>query len=132
MKNTQLKPEEKLFNAIFGWSGFREKPFLSPEGCQSVIDTLKHFEETNDLGRRSVRVLRLRFGLEPVTDEEKQRRKPTPWRESNSRSLDEVAPYLGVTRERIRQIEARSLRQLRHPAYSEPLKKWLESNKSVE
>jgi RNA polymerase primary sigma factor len=59
---------------------------------------------------REQRVLRLRFGLE----------------DGRSRTLEEVGQEFNVTRERIRQIEAKALRKLRHPSRSRKLKDYLE------
>ncbi len=59
---------------------------------------------------REQRVLRLRFGLE----------------DGRSRTLEEVGQEFAVTRERIRQIEAKALRKLRHPSRSRKLKDYLE------
>ena len=59
---------------------------------------------------RERRVLQLRFGLE----------------DGRSRTLEEVGREFGVTRERIRQIEAKALRKLRHPTRSRRLKDFLE------
>jgi RNA polymerase primary sigma factor len=59
---------------------------------------------------REQRVLRLRFGLE----------------DGRSRTLEEVGKEFKVTRERIRQIEAKALRKLRHPTRSRKLKDYLE------
>ena len=59
---------------------------------------------------REARVLQLRFGLE----------------DGRSRTLEEVGREFGVTRERIRQIEAKALRKLRHPTRSRKLKDFLE------
>ena len=58
------------------------------------------------LGEREARILKLRFGL---TDD-------------RSRTLREVSWEFGVTRERIRQIEAKALRKLRHPDRSKKLR----------
>ena len=55
-------------------------------------------------------MLRLRFGLE----------------DGSSRTLEEVGKEVNVTRERIRQIEAKALRKLRHPSRSKKLKDFLE------
>ena len=59
---------------------------------------------------REARVLQLRFGLE----------------DGRSRTLEEVGRVFGVTRERIRQIEAKALRKLRHPSRSRKLRDFLE------
>lgn len=62
------------------------------------------------LSDREARVLQLRFGLE----------------DGRSRTLEEVGRDFGVTRERIRQIEAKALRKLRHPTRSKKLRDFLE------
>ncbi len=62
------------------------------------------------LNEREARVLQLRFGLE----------------DGRSRTLEEVGRDFGVTRERIRQIEAKALRKLRHPNRSKKLRDFLE------
>ena len=71
---------------------------------EQIIDVL------NTLGDREARVLRLRFGLE----------------DGRGRTLEEVGRDFGVTRERIRQIEAKALRKLRHPSRSRKLRDFLE------
>ncbi|MBT8895483.1 sigma-70 family RNA polymerase sigma factor, partial [Lactobacillus delbrueckii subsp. bulgaricus] len=68
---------------------------------EEVLDTLTDREEN---------VLRLRFGLD----------------DGNPRTLEEVGRVFGVTRERIRQIEAKALRKLRHPSRSNKLRDFLE------
>ena len=68
---------------------------------ENVLDTLTDREEN---------VLRLRFGLD----------------DGRTRTLEEVGKVFGVTRERIRQIEAKALRKLRHPSCSKQLKDFLE------
>ena len=67
-------------------------------------------EVLNTLSLRERRVLQLRFGLE----------------DGRSRTLEEVGQVFGVTRERIRQIEAKALRKLRHPTRSRKLRDFLE------
>mgnify|MGYP001359451186 CR=1 FL=1 len=63
------------------------------------------------LTEREEKVIRLRFGLE----------------DGKSRTLEEVGQIFGVTRERIRQIEAKALRKLRHPSRSRKLKDYLDN-----
>ena len=68
------------------------------------------WEVLNTLTPREEKVLRLRFGLD----------------DGNQRTLEEVGREFKVTRERIRQIEAKALRKLRHPSRSKKLKDYLE------
>jgi RNA polymerase primary sigma factor len=68
-------------------------------------------EVLKTLTPREAKVIRLRFGL---TDD------------SNPRTLEEVGAFFNVTRERIRQIEAKALRKLRHPTRSRRLKAYTE------
>lgn len=74
---------------------------LLKEQLEDVLETLTPREE---------KVLRLRFGLD----------------DGRPRTLEEVGQVFGVTRERIRQIEAKALRKLRHPSRSKKLKDFLE------
>ena len=74
---------------------------LLKEQLQEVLDTLAD---------REAKVLRLRFGID----------------DGRARTLEEVGQEFGVTRERIRQIEAKALRKLRHPNRSKKLKDFLE------
>ncbi|MDR2655984.1 MAG: RNA polymerase sigma factor RpoD [Oscillospiraceae bacterium] len=74
---------------------------LLREQLEEVLDTLTPREE---------KVLKLRFGLE----------------DGRSRTLEEVGKEFNVTRERIRQIEAKALRKLRHPSRSKRLKDFLD------
>ena len=67
-------------------------------------------EVLNTLTPREAQVLRLRFGLE----------------DGKTRTLEEVGRVFNITRERIRQIEAKALRKLRHPSRSKRLKDYLE------
>ena len=66
-------------------------------------------EVLQTLTEREEKVIRLRFGLE----------------DGKSRTLEEVGQMFGVTRERIRQIEAKALRKLRHPSRSRKLKDYM-------
>ena len=83
-----------------GALGYLLKP-PKAEQLEEVLETLTIREK---------RVLELRFGLE----------------DGRSRTLEEVGQHFGVTRERIRQIEAKALRKLRHPSRSKKLKDFLE------
>ena len=74
---------------------------LLKEELNEVLDTLSE---------REARVLRLRFGLD----------------DGRNRTLEEVGREFKVTRERIRQIEAKALRKLRHPSRSKKLKDFLD------
>lgn len=74
---------------------------LLKEQLMDVLDTLTPREE---------KVLRLRFGLD----------------DGRARTLEEVGKEFNVTRERIRQIEAKALRKLRHPSRSKKLKDYLD------
>lgn len=67
-------------------------------------------EVLDTLAEREQKVLKLRFGLE----------------DGRARTLEEVGKQFDVTRERIRQIEAKALRKLRHPSRSKKLKDYLE------
>ncbi len=90
--------------------------FIEDEDAPSPIDAaaremlreqIQH--ALNELQERERQVLELRFGLTDGKDH----------------TLEEVSRYFDVTRERIRQIEAKALRKLRHPALSRPLKDYL-------
>ena len=74
------------------------------EATQSVLSSLTP---------REAKVLRMRFGIDMNTDH----------------TLEEVGKQFDVTRERIRQIEAKALRKLRHPSRSEQLKSFLDEGK---
>ncbi len=84
---------------------------IRPEDQASVELLKSHLSEVLDtLNDREKKVLKLRFGLE----------------DGRQRTLEEVGREFGVTRERIRQIEAKALRKLRHPTRSKKLKDYLE------
>jgi RNA polymerase primary sigma factor len=85
---------------------------VSPTPMQSAYQSLlkdKLEEVLSTLSPREARILRLRYGLDDGT----------------SYTLEEVGRKFGLTRERIRQIEGRALRQLRHPKRSRQLKDYL-------
>ncbi len=79
---------------------------------ESLRDVTKDILDS--LTQREAKVLRMRFGIEMNTDH----------------TLEEVGKQFDVTRERIRQIEAKALRKLRHPSRSERLKSFLDSEGS--
>jgi len=82
-----------------------------PAEAASFLLLKQQIEEVLEtLTVREQRVLRLRFGLD----------------DGRLRTLEEVGQYFGVTRERIRQIEAKALRKLRHPGRSKKLKDYLD------
>ncbi|MCI0507750.1 MAG: RNA polymerase sigma factor RpoD [Gammaproteobacteria bacterium] len=68
----------------------------------------------DSLTAREAKVLRMRFGIDMNTDH----------------TLEEVGKQFDVTRERIRQIEAKALRKLRHPSRSDPLRSFIEGENS--
>jgi len=78
----------------------------------AVYDSLRNVTKDilDSLTPREAKVLRMRFGIEMNTDH----------------TLEEVGKQFDVTRERIRQIEAKALRKLRHPSRSEKLKSFLD------
>ena len=85
---------------------------VSPSPFESASRSLlkMHIDDVLDtLSPREMRVLELRFGL----------------KDGRNRTLEEVGREFGVTRERIRQIEAKALRKLRHPSRSKRLKDYL-------
>lgn len=86
---------------IFRWGREAATFSILKEQLVEVLSTLTDREQ---------RVLRLRFGLD----------------DGHARTLEEVGKEFNVTRERIRQIEAKALRKLRHPSRSRKLKDYLE------
>ncbi len=91
--------------------------FIPDDDAPSPVDAASHTllrEQLNNvlktLTPREAKVLSLRFGLE----------------DGKSRTLEEVGKEFNVTRERIRQIEAKALRKLRHPSRSKKLKDFLD------
>lgn len=95
----------------------RLKEFIPDEEVESPFEAASyellkgHLEEVlQTLNPREQKVLELRFGL----------------KDGRPRTLEEVGKEFGVTRERIRQIEAKALRKLRHPSRSKKLRDYLE------
>jgi len=86
----------------------------SPSPSESVSQTMLReqlFEVLKTLTPREEQVLKLRFGL----------------KDGRMRTLEDVGKIFNITRERIRQIEAKALRKLRHPSRSKRLKDYLDS-----
>lgn len=95
--------------------------FIEDSNIESPIDmaTAEGLREATleileTLTPREAKVLRMRFGIEMNTDH----------------TLEEVGKQFDVTRERIRQIEAKALRKLRHPSRSEKLRSFLEGDEN--
>jgi RNA polymerase primary sigma factor len=95
--------------------------FIEDNNIESPIDmaTAEGLREATleileTLTPREAKVLRMRFGIEMNTDH----------------TLEEVGKQFDVTRERIRQIEAKALRKLRHPSRSEKLRSFLEGDEN--
>ena len=78
---------------------------------QATMESLRETTHSvlSQLTPREAKVLRMRFGIDMNTDH----------------TLEEVGKQFDVTRERIRQIEAKALRKLRHPSRSEQLRSFL-------
>jgi RNA polymerase sigma factor (sigma-70 family) len=106
-----VKPESKLMCAIFGWTGESDDDYRQDglrEALMEALDSLPprfgpKFRE------RYKQVILLRFGF----------------LDGRSRTLREVGKEFGVTGERIRQVEAKALRLLRHPLRSQKLKEFI-------
>lgn len=95
--------------------------FIEDNNIESPVDSATAeglreatLEILETLTPREAKVLRMRFGIEMNTDH----------------TLEEVGKQFDVTRERIRQIEAKALRKLRHPSRSEKLRSFLEGDES--
>ena len=76
----------------------------------SLTETVR--QVLDSLSPREAKVLRMRFGIEMQSDH----------------TLEEVGKQFDVTRERIRQIETKALRKLRHPSRADKLKSFVESD----
>jgi len=88
------------------------RPPIDYATASGLIEAIKSI--LSELSPREAKVLRMRFGIDMNTDH----------------TLEEVGKQFNVTRERIRQIEAKALRKLRHPSRAEKLYSFLESEES--
>ncbi len=104
---TPIGEEEDSFLGDF----IEDRTTLAPADAASAQLLREQVQEVlSSLTDRESRVLKLRFGLE----------------DGRTRTLEEVGREFGVTRERIRQIEAKAIRKLRHPSRSRKLRDYLE------
>ena len=104
---TPIGEEEDSFLGDF----IEDRTTLAPADAASAQLLREQVQEVlSSLTERESRVLKLRFGLE----------------DGRTRTLEEVGREFGVTRERIRQIEAKAIRKLRHPSRSKKLRDYLE------
>lgn len=104
---TPIGEEEDSHLADF----IEDQEAISPSEAASNMILREKIEETlNKLTPREREVLKMRFGLD----------------DGYSRTLEEVGRHFKVTRERIRQIEAKALKKLRHPSRSKRLREYLE------
>jgi RNA polymerase primary sigma factor len=99
------------------YGDFLEDTTLPLPADVATVDSLKDITEKalSGLSPREARVIRMRFGIGMSSDH----------------TLEEVGKQSDVTRERIRQIEAKALRKLRHPSRSTALRSFLDSNQEA-
>ncbi len=114
----KMKPETILINAIFGCGYSPGREFLKDNDLHEQVDgqTLREtiYSLLDNLGDRAKKVIELRFGFV----------------NGKSRTFKEVGAEFDVTRERIRQIEGKALRMLRHPARSRRLKAFIKAEEA--
>lgn len=112
MKTRLFPEEEKILREIFGepdraqLTQSKPEPTVSPNLKNALTDVL------GTLNERQKKVMELRFGL---TD-------------GHPKTLEEIGRRLNITRERIRQIEAKALRKIQHPARARQLAKFIDGN----
>ena len=96
---------------------YEEEPRIDPEEELCRVELAEQVKELLDtLTPREAKVLRMRFGIELTCDY----------------TLEEVGRTLDVTRERIRQIEAKALRHMKHPYRSDTLRQFLSNDESYQ
>ena len=104
---TPVGDEEDAFLGDF----IEDRTTITPQEAAMATMLREQLDEAlSTLTEREHKVLRLRFGLD----------------DNRTRTLEEVGREFGVTRERIRQIEAKAIRRLRHPSRSKKLRDYLE------
>ena len=86
------------------------RPRRPPTSPPAACSTARCIDALDELNEREQEVVRLRFGLD----------------DGQARTLEEVGKEFGVTRERIRQIESKTLAKLRHPHRSQKLRDYLD------
>ena len=104
------RPSARRRTAIWATSSPTMTPPRPREAASQTLLKEQLVEVLNTLTPREEKVLQLRFGLE----------------DGRPRTLEEVGKEFNVTRERIRQIEAKALRKLRHPSRSKKLRDFLD------
>ena len=113
-KGTDLdgNPHRRRRRFAFGRFHRRHQTMAPDDNAQYTLTARRDQRRAGLPHAARSKVLRMRFGIEMNTDH----------------TLEEVGKQFDVTRERIRQIEAKALRKLRHPSRSEKLKSFLESD----
>lgn len=111
MKIQLFSEEEKLLRAIFGEP---DRAKLTQDEPDPGVNTSKEalFNVLGTLSERQKKVMVLRFGLI----------------DGHPKTLEEIGRRFNITRERIRQIEAKALRKMRHPARAKQLTKLIGDN----
>lgn len=108
-KELSIEASSAVRNELESSARYNSESLIPAEGHQLLKEQVERV--VSSLNDQERRVLELRFGL------------VKPYR---SRTLEEVGKEFGVTRERIRQIEAKALRKIRHPSRSKKLRDFLE------
>jgi hypothetical protein len=107
-----LSPEEKLLHTIFGEPVYPQPIRIEIDGVK-LRDKIFLVLSDPIFSEREIKVLRMRFGFDDAL--------------GKGQTLDQVKIPFNVTRERIRQIEGKALRKLRHPSRTRQLKPYLMS-----
>ena len=110
MKKQRIKLAPLIAALVLAAAPFGDFSVGTAEAAAFTLLKEQLVEVLGTLTEREQKVLRLRFGLD----------------DGRARTLEEVGKEFNVTRERIRQIEAKALRKLRHPSRSRKLKDFLE------